>query len=60
MSSLSLAHISYTQLSRIEGLTANEVKNYVIDCIQDHDNATSVCLEVCEGTSYDGCVKLRR
>lgn len=45
-------YISYSQLSRIEVIKASEVKNDMIDCIEDHDNATDICLQVCEGT-YD-------
>ncbi|MGB7664433.1 MAG: hypothetical protein WBL67_17000 [Nitrososphaeraceae archaeon] len=43
-------YISYTQLGHIEDLKANEVQNDMIDCIQDHDSATSTCVEICEGT----------
>ena len=46
-------YISYTQLSRIEDLKANEVQNDMIDCIQDHNSATDTCLKVCEGTRAD-------
>jgi hypothetical protein len=45
-------YISYTQLGRIEILKASEVQNDMIDCIEDHNSATDLCLQVCEGT-YD-------
>ncbi len=45
-------YISYTQLSRIEVLKASEVQNEMIDCIEDHNNSTDICLQVCKGT-YD-------
>ena len=46
-------YISYTQLSHIEDLKANEVQNDMIDCIQDHDGVTSTCVQICEGTRSD-------
>lgn len=47
-------YISYTQLSRIEVLKASEVKNNMIDCIEDHNNVTDICFQVCKGTYDDG------
>ena len=46
-------YISYTQLSHIDALKAKELQNDMINCLQNHDSATNICVEICEGTRND-------